>query len=147
MTSLVENLLSLARADGGAENIALTPIPVNDMFRSVKETWKNAMNQALLDFRVEIPGNDLIALGDSQGIPRLLSILLENASKYTPPGGRLRYLPQRMGSASSSQLLTRDWDRSRAPATDFRSLLSCNSSQRECSGGLRPGAFSRQVDC
>ena len=87
MTSLVENLLSLARADGGAENIALTPIPVNDMFRSVKETWKNAMNQALLDFRVEIPGNDLIALGDSQGIPRLLSILLENASKYTPPGG------------------------------------------------------------
>lgn len=45
------------------------------------------MNQALLDFRIELPDNDLAILGDSQGIPRLLSILLENASKYTPPGG------------------------------------------------------------
>jgi heavy metal sensor kinase len=87
MTSLVENLLSLARADGGAENIALTPIRVQDLFRRVEETWKNAMNQALLDFRFELPDNDLTLLGDSQGIPRLLSILLENASKYTPPGG------------------------------------------------------------
>jgi hypothetical protein len=42
---------------------------------------------AALQFRVEMPDNDLILLGDAQGIKRLLSILLENASKYTPPGG------------------------------------------------------------
>lgn len=45
------------------------------------------MALAMLKFRVEIPANDLILLGDAQGIKRLLSILLENASKYTPPGG------------------------------------------------------------
>jgi heavy metal sensor kinase len=87
MTSLVENLLSLARADGDAEPIALAPIRVSDLFRRVQETWKSAMDQALLDFRFELPDNDLLLLGDPQGIPRLLSILLENASKYTPPGG------------------------------------------------------------
>jgi signal transduction histidine kinase len=48
---------------------------------------KTAMALAMLKFRVEIPGNDLILLGDAQGIKRLLSILLENATKYTPPGG------------------------------------------------------------
>jgi heavy metal sensor kinase len=87
MTSLVENLLSLARADGGAETIALTPIRVSDLFRHAREKWSKAMDQAMLNFRLELPDYDLVCLGDSQGIPRLLSILLENASKYTPPGG------------------------------------------------------------
>jgi signal transduction histidine kinase len=87
MTNLVENLLSLARADGGAETFTLAPIRVNELFGQVVETWKIAMNQALLDFRVDLPEGDLVVLGDSGGVQRLLSILLENASKFTPPGG------------------------------------------------------------
>ena len=90
MTSLVENLLSLARADGGAETIALTPIRVNSLFSQIEETWNRAMNQAMLDFRTEMLEEDLVLLGDAQGIQRLLSILLENASKYTPPGGAVK---------------------------------------------------------
>jgi heavy metal sensor kinase len=87
MTSLVENLLSLARADGGAETIALAPIPVKALLSQAAKTWTSAMHQALLDFRVEMPEDGPALLGDVHGIPRLLSILLENASKYTPPGG------------------------------------------------------------
>ena len=45
------------------------------------------MNQAMLDFGTEAREEDLVVLGDKHLIPRLLSILLENASKYTPPGG------------------------------------------------------------
>jgi heavy metal sensor kinase len=90
LTNLVENLLSLARADGGAETITLTPIRVNHLFRQIDETWKSAMNQAMLDFCVKTPEDDLVLLGDSQGIARLLSILLENARKYTPPGGAVQ---------------------------------------------------------
>jgi heavy metal sensor kinase len=87
MTSLVENLLSLARVDGGAETIALMPIHVDILFHQAADTWRSAMDQALLDFRVEIESGDLTMLGDKHLVPRLLSILLENASKYTPPGG------------------------------------------------------------
>jgi signal transduction histidine kinase len=90
MTSLVENLLSLARADGGAETIALTPISVNELFRQAGDRWNGAMRRALLDFQVDYPGDDLFLLGNSQAILRLLSILLENASKYTPPGGAVK---------------------------------------------------------
>jgi heavy metal sensor kinase len=90
MTSLVENLLSLARTDGGAEIILLTPIRINDLFRQMGKTWEFAMNQAMLDFRVVVPEEDFIVLGDKHLIPRLLSILLENASKYTPPGGSVK---------------------------------------------------------
>jgi heavy metal sensor kinase len=90
MTSLVENLLSLARADGGAETIALVPIRVAFLLQQVAGSWEDAMNRALLDFSIEIEEEDLALLGDTHLLPRLLSILLENASKYTPPGGSVK---------------------------------------------------------
>jgi heavy metal sensor kinase len=90
ITSLVENLLSLARADGGAETIALAPLRVDDLFQQASRSWKDAMDRALLDFSVEVEDSNLAALGDKHLLPRLLSILLENASKYTPPGGSVK---------------------------------------------------------
>ena len=87
MTTLVENLLSLARADGGAETITLTPIRVSAIFRQMSDAWNPAMKKAMLDFHVETPDENLSVLGDKQAVSRLLSILLENSSKYTPPGG------------------------------------------------------------
>ena len=90
MTSLVENLLSLARADGGAETIALTPIRVSALLGRIEETWKSAMNQSMLDFVIEKPEDRLLVLADENCILRLLSILLENATKFTPPGGLVR---------------------------------------------------------
>jgi len=87
MTSLVENLLSLARADGGAESLALVPTHAAELFSQIQEIWGPAMNRAMLDFRVEAPPEHLLVLCDKQSLSRLLSILLENASKYTPPGG------------------------------------------------------------
>jgi len=87
MTSLIENLLSLARADGGAETIVLAPIRVDELLQQVAVSWTSVMDQALLDFHVETDSGDLTLLGDKHLLPRLLSILLENANKYTPPGG------------------------------------------------------------
>ena len=87
MTNLVEDLLSLARADGGAETMSLVPIELRSLFQSVERTWTIAMERAMLDFRVEIHGDAMILLGDANGVQRLLDILLENATKYTPPGG------------------------------------------------------------
>jgi heavy metal sensor kinase len=87
MTNLVENLLFLARADGGAESVVLAPIRVTHLLHQAAKTWKSAMNQALLDFHAEMPVDELIVLGDAHSLHRLLSILLENACKFTPPGG------------------------------------------------------------
>ena len=98
MTNLVENLLSLARADGGAETIALVSIPVGDLFQKVVGNWNDAMKRAMLDFNVEIKGEDLALLGDRHLLPRLLSILLENACKYTPPGGSVKLCAAVVGS-------------------------------------------------
>jgi heavy metal sensor kinase len=87
MTNLVENLLSLARADGGAEAMSLAPMELRSLFQNIARAWTAAMRRAMLDFRVQIPSNGIVLLGDANGMQRLLSILLENAANYTPPGG------------------------------------------------------------
>ena len=87
MTGLVENLLSLARADGGAEAVSMTAVDVRTLLESVQRTWTTPMQRAMLDFRLELPTAGLFLLGDASSLRRLLAILLENAAKYTPPGG------------------------------------------------------------
>ena len=84
MTSLVENLLSLARADGGAESLALAPIRIDALFlRLPRPGRRDEPGDARLSCRVA-RGEDLVLLGDAQGVPRLLSILLRTLSS-TPP--------------------------------------------------------------
>ena len=87
MSYLVENLLALARADGGAEAFSLIPVDVQPLLQRIDKTWRKAMRMAMVDFRVEAGEQDVAMLGDTASIARLLSILLENASKFTPPGG------------------------------------------------------------
>jgi len=87
MTNLVENLLSLARADGGADALSTAPIDLRVLIQSAVRTWTAPMQRAMLDFRADVPVENLVLLGDANSILRLMSILLENAAKYTPPGG------------------------------------------------------------
>lgn len=87
MTNLVENLLSLARADGGAEIATLMPITVNDLLKQAERGWRSLVEGAMLEFWVEKCEMGVAILGDATGIDRVLSILIENAIKYTAPGG------------------------------------------------------------
>jgi signal transduction histidine kinase len=104
MTSLVENLLSLARTDGGADTLSFAPICLDSLLHDADQTWTNAANHALLKFSVEMPSAGLYVLGDACGIQRLLSILLENAIKYTPSGGTVTLLPNIEGERVSIEV-------------------------------------------
>jgi heavy metal sensor kinase len=97
MTNLVENLLSVARADGGAEAMSMATVEVRGLFQSVHRIWAPAMQRALLEFRMELHGDGLALLGDAGGLQRLLSILLENAAKFTPAGGSVTLAAARSG--------------------------------------------------
>ena len=87
MTRLVENLLSIARADAGTERMNLQPIDLENFFRRIDRDWADSMRLARLNFHFEMHTEDHVVLGDPASLSRLLTILLENARKYTPPGG------------------------------------------------------------
>lgn len=85
MTRLIEELLTMARADAGqapdVQPVALGPL-VADVCRTA---------QALpheMEFRQELPEalSRVMVLGNSEWLSRALLILIDNAFKYTPSG-------------------------------------------------------------
>jgi heavy metal sensor kinase len=97
MTDLVENLLSLARADAGTEPVSLAPVQLSALRQEMERVWRSAMSQALLDFTIAMPTENIAVLCDEKSMRRLLSILLENACKYTLPGGSVRLWAEAQG--------------------------------------------------
>jgi heavy metal sensor kinase len=85
---LIEDLLLLARADAGADNMAQEPISLAECLRdAVSEVRVLAEHKG-----VSLEGGeaaDCTITGDQQAIRRLFLILLDNAIKYTPSGGKV----------------------------------------------------------
>jgi signal transduction histidine kinase len=89
MTGLIDSLLILARADAGMEALHFESLDANRLALQVGEEWKTAMRVALLDFSVETAEEPAFVVGDLNGLQRLLTILLDNAVRYTQPGGKV----------------------------------------------------------
>jgi two-component system OmpR family sensor kinase len=86
MTRLVDDLLLLARADTGGLPIQQQPVELDgiflDVYRQVKSIEK--------DVRVELKEVDQVCvLGDQDRLKQLILNLVDNAMKYTPPGGKV----------------------------------------------------------
>ena len=90
MTALIDNLLMLARVDAETDWIRREPIEANQLIGQVGEKWRNAMRLALIDFRLERTSEPVFVWGDVDNLHRLFTILLDNAIRYTPPGGTVR---------------------------------------------------------
>ncbi len=89
MGGLLDNMLMLARADAGKEILNYEVIDAGRLARRVGENWSPSMRQALLEFHVETCCAPALIRADLVSIQRLLNILLENACRYTPPGGSI----------------------------------------------------------
>jgi len=102
-TVLIEQLLSLARADSGRESLQMQPVDFGKTLRAVGESWRQVAAIRNVEFSANIEGGDAIVVGDETLLRRLADILLDNAFKYTPaPGTVSLSLEQRAGSVLMS---------------------------------------------
>jgi two-component system, OmpR family, sensor histidine kinase CiaH len=86
-SALIEELLSLARADSGPEVLRIAPMSLSTILREVSEPWRELMATRNLTFTLTVAEQDTMVLGDRTALYRLLNILLDNAVKYTPAPG------------------------------------------------------------
>ena len=86
-SALIEQLLSVARADLGGETLQLQPVDLSTMLQGVAEEWQQVAAIRDLSFSTNLPHSDASVEGDETMLRRLADILLDNAFKYTPAPG------------------------------------------------------------
>ncbi len=87
-TSLIEELLALARADSGRQALNIQPIDLRATLKEIASGWRQVANVRGLQFSERILDAELRVLADSAALRRVVDILLDNSFKYTPtPGG------------------------------------------------------------
>jgi two-component system OmpR family sensor kinase len=96
MADLVEQLLTLARADEGRFDLHREPVPLGTLVRDVLETTVILGEDA--GIAVEATAlEDATVMGDGPRLRQLLLNLVTNAIKYTPRGGRVEIALRRAG--------------------------------------------------
>jgi two-component system, OmpR family, sensor histidine kinase CiaH len=105
-TALLENLLTLARADAGTGGLEMHTLDLAAHVRKAQERAAVLAASKSLSLSVRVPEAPVHVRADSVAIDRLLLILLDNALKYTPPGGRCEIELQK--SEHEAHILVRD---------------------------------------
>jgi heavy metal sensor kinase len=85
-TELIENLLTLARADAGKEALERRELDLAEIVREASLQGQKLAQAKNLGFRAEIPGTAVHTFGDASALRRLLLIVIDNAVKYTREG-------------------------------------------------------------
>ena len=87
MTSLIENLLALARSDAGATQPELQPVELAGLVSKAVDEWRPTAERQLLDLKGSDIQSPVWVLGHRESLERVLRILIENACRYTLSGG------------------------------------------------------------
>ena len=85
-TELIENLLTLARADAGKAALERREVDLALIVREASQQGQKLAHAKSLGFRTDIPETAVHTLGDASALRRLLLIVIDNAVKYTQEG-------------------------------------------------------------
>jgi len=99
LTSLVEDLLLLARSDSGAISLERVPIHLDDVAADAAAAL--AQPAAAAGVRVEMDPQPTATIGDPARLRQLVMILVDNAIRHSPRGGAVRVVVRPAGDAAS----------------------------------------------
>lgn len=89
MSEMVENLLTLARADEGGAVLSVEALDLRELVAEASETAGILGDAPGITVRTELPPTPVVVPVDRSRIRQLLLNLVTNAIKYTPPGGKV----------------------------------------------------------
>jgi signal transduction histidine kinase len=89
MVRLVDDLLDVSRITTGKLRLTSEPLTLQEILTATLEISRIHLEKARLKFTTDIPADPIPLIGDRIRLTQAFSNLLNNAAKYTEPGGRV----------------------------------------------------------
>src|SRR5919204_180757 len=89
LTTIVDQLLNVARLDTGDLQVNLAPTDVRAVVSEVVHMAEQSPNGIDHDFVVDLPEEPIDAEADSDKLRQILANLVDNAVKFSPEGGKV----------------------------------------------------------
>lgn len=99
LVRLVDDLLDVSRITRGVIHIRPESIDLADVVSQAVTTSRPSLEQRGHRFEIEIEGGPLRVRGDLVRLVQVLANLLNNAAKFTSPGGIIRLTARRVGGS------------------------------------------------
>ncbi|HIP95729.1 MAG TPA: hypothetical protein EYH32_00755, partial [Anaerolineae bacterium] len=89
LAALVGDLLDISRIEARRVKFDMRPLRMDEVARDVIASLQGEIARRNLELEVDIPPHLPLVQGDRNRIVQVLTNLVSNAYKYTPPGGRI----------------------------------------------------------
>jgi signal transduction histidine kinase len=90
MTDLVDDLLDVSRVTRGLITLQEETLEVNRLLADAAEQARSLMEAKQHRFSLQVPAAACLVRGDRTRLVQVFSNILNNAARYTPPGGHVR---------------------------------------------------------
>jgi len=90
LTQMVEELLELSRIESGRMPLRLGPVPVGEIVLPAVERLRPQAERANLTIDTDLPVDLPPVLAERERVQQVVTNLVHNAVKFTPPGGQIQ---------------------------------------------------------
>jgi len=90
MLTLINTMLEISRTESGAEVLRRKTFDLADLLRHAVTLFEMAAGQKQLTVSADLPAAPLSFTGDRLKLQQLFGNLIDNAIKFTPPGGNIQ---------------------------------------------------------
>ena len=97
LTRLVSDLRTLSLADAGRLPLQVAPLDLSALSLRISQSFASKAQAAGIELHTDLPTDELPVDGDRDRLGQVLVNLLENAVRYTPPGGQVSVTARREG--------------------------------------------------
>jgi two-component system phosphate regulon sensor histidine kinase PhoR len=98
LTQMVQELLELSRIESRQAPLRLIPTPLADMVLPLVERLRPQAERAGLEFSIALTQPLPMALADSERVQQVVTNLIHNAIKFTPPRGKVSVFAEPVGN-------------------------------------------------